>query len=80
MSGPLNPDKPTTQVRNERFHQTLFRWLDKQPQAQSDEGLQEQVDRLDLIYYTQRPYQGLPARITPEVVLGSYGRCRSAET
>jgi transposase InsO family protein len=25
------PYKPTTQGKNERFHQTLFRWLDKQP-------------------------------------------------
>jgi transposase InsO family protein len=28
-----NPYKPTTQGKNERFHQTLFRWLDKQPLA-----------------------------------------------
>ncbi len=27
------PGKPTTQGKNERFHQTLFRWLDKQPLA-----------------------------------------------
>jgi transposase InsO family protein len=27
------PYKPTTQGRNERFHQTLFRYLDKQPLA-----------------------------------------------
>jgi transposase InsO family protein len=27
------PYKPTTQVKNERFHQTLVRWLDKQPLA-----------------------------------------------
>lgn len=25
------PCKPTRQGKNERFHQTLFRWLDKQP-------------------------------------------------
>ncbi len=29
------PGKPTTQGKNERFHQTLFRWLDKQPLASS---------------------------------------------
>ncbi len=28
------PYKPTTQGKNERFHQTLFRWLDKQPLAE----------------------------------------------
>ena len=59
------PYKPTTQGKNERFHQTLFRWLDKQPLAGSIEELQEQVDRFDEIYNTERPHQGLPGRITP---------------
>ena len=27
------PYKPTTQGKNERFHQNLFRYLDKQPIA-----------------------------------------------
>jgi len=60
------PYKPTSQGKNERFHQTLFRWLDKQPPASSLEQLQEQVDRFDEIYNTERPHQGLPGRITPE--------------
>jgi putative transposase len=59
------PYKPTTQGKNERFHQTLFRFLDKQPLADSLEQLQEQVDRFDVIYNTERPHQGLPGRITP---------------
>jgi len=59
------PYKPTTQGKNERFHQTLFRWLDKQPIAATLEQLQEQVDRFDIIYSTERPHQGLPGRITP---------------
>jgi putative transposase len=59
------PYKPTTQGKNERFHQTLFRWLDKQPLADSPEQLQEQVDRFDIIYNTERPHQALPGRITP---------------
>jgi len=46
------PYKPTTQGKNERFHQTLFRFLDKQPLASSLEELQEQVDRFDQIYNT----------------------------
>ena len=29
------PYKPTTQGKNERFHQTLFRYLDKQPLAET---------------------------------------------
>lgn len=59
------PYKPTTQGKNERFHQTLLRWLDKQPIAGSIAVLQAQVDRFDEIYNTQRPHQGLPGRITP---------------
>lgn len=54
------PYKPTTQGKNERFHQTLFRWLDKQPIADTIEQLQEQVDRFDMIYNTERPRVGCP--------------------
>nr|WP_307581739.1 IS481 family transposase [Paeniglutamicibacter psychrophenolicus] len=60
------PYKPTTQGKNERFHQTLFRWLDKQPMAHSHAELQAQVDQFDHIYNTERPHQGLPGRITPQ--------------
>ena len=60
------PYKPTTQGKNERFHQTLFRWLDKQPLADTLDELQEQVDRFDLIYNNERPHQALPGRITPQ--------------
>lgn len=60
------PNKPTTQGKNERFHQTLFRWLDKQPMASSIAELQAQVDAFDLIYNTERPHQALPGRITPQ--------------
>lgn len=60
------PNKPTTQGKNERFHQTLFRWLDKQPLAKTISELQKQVDTFDVIYNTQRPHQGLPGRITPQ--------------
>jgi hypothetical protein len=59
------PYKPTTQGKNERFHQTLFRYLDKQPIADSLVELQAQVDAFDHIYNTQRPHQGLPGRVTP---------------
>ncbi len=60
------PYKPTTQGKNERFHQTLFRWLDKQRLAEDLAQLQAQVEAFDLIYNTQRPHQGLPGRITPQ--------------
>jgi putative transposase len=59
------PYKPTTQGKNERFHQTLFRYLDKQPLAADLAQLQAQVDAFDHIYNTQRPHQGLPGRVTP---------------
>jgi putative transposase len=60
------PYKPTTQGKNERFHRTLFRYLDKQPLSESLEQLQQQVDEFDRIYNTERPHQGLPGRITPQ--------------
>ena len=60
------PYKPTTQGKNERFHQTLFRWLDAQPIASTLDELQAQVDAFDHIYNTQRPHQALPGRVTPE--------------
>ncbi|NYE21549.1 hypothetical protein BJ991_003577 [Microbacterium immunditiarum] len=61
------PNKPTTQGKNERFHlhQTLFRWLDKQPIARNLRELQAQIDRFDHIYNTERGHQALPGRITP---------------
>lgn len=60
------PYKPSTQGKNERFHQTLFRYLDKQPLASSLAELQTQVDAFDHIYNTERPHQGLPGRVTPQ--------------
>ena len=61
------PYKPTTQGKNERFHQTLFRYLDKQPLASTLAELQAQVDAFDHIYNTERPHQGLPGRVTPRL-------------
>ena len=60
------PHKPTTQGKNERLHRTLFRWLDQQPLAGTIDELQQQVDRFDFIYNTERPHQGLPGRMTPQ--------------
>jgi len=60
------PGKPTTQGKNERFHQTLFRWLDKQPIAETIAELQALVDEFDRIYNTERPHQALPGRVTPQ--------------
>lgn len=60
------PYHPQTQGKNERFHQTLFRWLDKQPLAHTLQELQAQVDDFDRVYNIQRPHQGLPGRLTPQ--------------
>lgn len=59
------PYKPTTQGKNERLHQTLFRYLDAQPIAQTIDELQRHVDAFDRTYNTERPHQGLPGRVTP---------------
>jgi transposase InsO family protein len=59
------PGKPTTQGKNERFHQTLFRYLDKQELATTTEELQVQIDEFDRIYNNERPHQALPGRIIP---------------
>jgi putative transposase len=61
------PYKPTTQGKNERFHQTLFRYLDKQPLATTLAELQAQVDAFDHTYNTARTHEGLPGRITPRM-------------
>lgn len=60
------PYKPTTQGKNERFHQTLFRYLHKQSLAATLGELQAQVDEFDRIYNTERPHQGLPGHVTPQ--------------
>jgi putative transposase len=72
------PYKPHTQGKNERFHQTLFRYLDRQSPANTLGELQAQVDAFDHIYNdafdhiynTERPTKGSPAAPHP----GSRGR------
>lgn len=56
------PGKPTTQAKNERFHQTLFKWLDKRPDPDSIAGMQVLVDEFDAWYNTQRRHQKLVYR------------------
>lgn len=62
---PGKPFKPTTQGKNERFHQTLNCWLNACPAAKTMSELQDLVDTFDLAYKTQRVHQGLSGRQTP---------------
>lgn len=60
------PGKPTTQGKNERVHQTLHKYLNKQPPAETIEELQALVDTFDEYYNTQRDHQSLPPGTTPK--------------
>jgi putative transposase len=60
------PAKPTTQGKNERFHGTLFKYLNAHPVAATLDELQDQVDTFDEYYNTQREHQALPRRTTPQ--------------
>jgi len=71
------PYKPTTQGKNERFHQTLFRYLNKQPLAITLAELQAQVDAFDRVYNTERPHQGLPGRVTPQMAWEATARAEA---
>ncbi|MFH5878429.1 DDE-type integrase/transposase/recombinase [Arthrobacter sp. NA-172] len=59
------PYKPTTQGKNERFHRTLHRFLNKQPPAATMEELQAHIDTFDQYYNTEREHQSLPPGTTP---------------
>jgi len=60
------PYKPTTQGKNERFHQTLHKFLHKQPAAPTMAALQAQVDAFDHYYNTERAHQYHPGNTTPQ--------------
>ncbi len=58
------PGHPQTQGKIERFHQTLKRWLGRQPAAPTLAELQAQLDAFRLAYNEQRPHRAI-GRITP---------------
>lgn len=60
------PYKPTTQGKNERFHQTLHKYLHRQPPATSLAVLQAQIDAFDHYYNTEREHQSLEPGTTPQ--------------
>jgi hypothetical protein len=59
------PNHPTTCGKVERFHQTLKRWLTKQPPATTIAELQTQIDDFTDEYNHRRPHRSLPHRATP---------------
>ena len=58
------PGHPQTQGKIERFHQTLKRWLGRQPAAADLAELQAQLDAFRAAYNEQRPHRAI-GRVTP---------------
>lgn len=56
------PYHPQTCGKVERFHQTLKKWLTRQPRARTVATLQNQLDRFTVYYNTQRPHRGVGRR------------------
>jgi hypothetical protein len=56
------PYHPQTNGKVERFHQTLKKWLAKQPRAATLAELQAQLDRFRFIYNHQRPHRSIDRR------------------
>jgi transposase InsO family protein len=61
-----SPGHPQTQGKIERFHQTLKRWLDRQPAARDLAELQAQLDAFRLVYNEQRPHRAIGRRTPGE--------------
>lgn len=61
------PYHPQTCGKVERFHQTLKRWLAKQPAATTLAELAAQLDRFRLHYNLHRPHRALGRRTPQEV-------------
>lgn len=60
------PYHPQTCGKVERFHQTLKRWLGRQPPASSLRGLQGQLDCFADYYNARRPHRALGRRTPAE--------------
>jgi len=69
------PYHPQTCGKVERFHQTLKKYLRKQPAAGSLEALQRQLDRFARYYNEQRPHRAL-GRLTPREVYDAKVKAR----
>lgn len=60
------PGHPQTQGKIERFHQTLKRWLERQPAARTVVELQLQLDAFRYAYNEQRPHRAIGRRTPGE--------------
>lgn len=60
------PDRPTTQGKNERFHQTLQKWLNARPPASTIAALQSLVEEFDVYYNQERIHQALNGKTPME--------------
>jgi transposase InsO family protein len=61
------PYSPRSNGKVERFHQTVQRWLSKQPPAATPAELQAQLDLFRLHYNTRRPHRALARRVPADV-------------
>jgi transposase InsO family protein len=60
------PYHPTTCGKVERLHQTLKKWLARQPRARTVAALQTQLDVFAAYYDTQRPHRAIGRRTPAE--------------
>jgi len=65
-----SPYHPQTCGKVERFHQTLKRWLAKQPGARTVSELQDQLERFGAYYNGTRPHRALGRRTPVEAFEG----------
>ena len=61
-----SPGHPQTQGKIERFHQTLKRWLGRQPAARDLPALQAQLDAFREVYDERRPHRAVGRRTPGE--------------
>ena len=73
------PGHPQTQGKIERFHQTLKRWLERQPAARTLGELQAQLDAFRLDYNERRPHRAT-GRITPAEAYRATPKAQAAGT
>lgn len=71
------PDRPTTQGKNERFHQTLQKWLNARAPARTIAALQSLVDDFDPYLNHKRAHQALGGK-TPAEAWAATEPCKTA--